>query len=309
MAALTLAFVSVVSASVGPLVLASGPSPFAACTIGGTPDSVNYVNSEVEPSGRVNPTNSNNRIGVYQQDRWNDGGAHGRVAAVTHNGGLTWTHTWAAFSLCSGGTVANGGDFERATDPLGHFSPNGAAYQISVSFNALNPDNAVLVSKSTNGGDTLERRRDAHPESVGLQLQRHKGIDHRRPDELELRIRGAGSLPASGWRAERQRVPLLRLPRRSVLRAHDERRRELGAGAEHVQAKREPVDDRAPNRRPAKRHADRRLQPVPRLGCAAVEPELAGSHALDGQGRDVVGSNPDRQGLRRRHPRPDIRAG
>ena len=35
MAALTLAFVSVVSASVGPLVLASGPSPFAACTIGG----------------------------------------------------------------------------------------------------------------------------------------------------------------------------------------------------------------------------------------------------------------------------------
>ena len=154
MAVFTLAFVGVVSGSVGPLVLASGSSPFAACTIGGTPDSVNYVNSEVEPWVAVNPANSNNRIGVYQQDRWNDGGAHGLVAAVTHNGGLTWTHTWAAFSQCSGGTVANGGDFERATDPWVTFSPNGAAYQISVSFNALNPDNAVLVSKSTNGGDT-----------------------------------------------------------------------------------------------------------------------------------------------------------
>src|SRR5215204_623591 len=154
MAAFALAFVGVVSASVGPVVLASGPSPFATCTIGGTPDSVNYVNSEVEPWVAVNPANSNNRIGVYQQDRWNDGGAHGLVAAVSHDGGATWAHSWAHFSLCSGGTVANGGDFERTTDPWVTFSPNGSAYQIAVSFNQNDFTNAVLVSKSTNGGDT-----------------------------------------------------------------------------------------------------------------------------------------------------------
>jgi hypothetical protein len=151
-AALALGFASVVSASVGPLVLASGPSPFAACAIGGP--GTNYVNAEVEPWVAVNPTNPNNVIGVYQQDRWNNGGAHGLVAAVTHDGGTTWAHTWAHFSFCSGGTVANGGDFDRATDPWVTFSPNGHAYQISLSFNGANAVNAVLVSKSTNGGDT-----------------------------------------------------------------------------------------------------------------------------------------------------------
>ena len=154
MAALALAFVGVVGASVGPLVLASGPSPFAACTIGGVPGSVNYVNAEVEPWVAVNPANSNNRIGVYQQDRWNDGGAHGLVAAVSHDGGATWAHSWAHFSLCSGGTVANGGDFERTSDPWVTFAPNGSAYQIAISFAQNDFTNAVLVSKSTNGGDT-----------------------------------------------------------------------------------------------------------------------------------------------------------
>jgi hypothetical protein len=57
--------------------LVSGPSPFASCTIGlpGT----NYVNAEVEPRVAVNPTNPSNIVGVFQQDRWSTGGAHGLV--------------------------------------------------------------------------------------------------------------------------------------------------------------------------------------------------------------------------------------
>ena len=148
----SVALVTAVSAAVGPLVLTSGVSPFAACTIGGP--GTNYVNAEVEPWVAVNPTNPNNIIGVYQQDRWDNGGAHGNVASVTHDGGTTWSRTWAHFSTCSGGTAANGGGFDRATDPWVTFSPNGHAYQISLSFNASDPINAVLVSKSTNGGDT-----------------------------------------------------------------------------------------------------------------------------------------------------------
>lgn len=50
--------------------------------------------------------------------------------------------------------AANGGDYERASDPWVSFSPNGDAYQISLSFNDSNTTNAVLVSKSENNGRT-----------------------------------------------------------------------------------------------------------------------------------------------------------
>src|SRR5881396_1425007 len=51
------------AATVGPLSLASGPSPFAACTTGldpGSPPGTNFVNAEVEPFVAVNPANSAN---------------------------------------------------------------------------------------------------------------------------------------------------------------------------------------------------------------------------------------------------------
>jgi len=133
-------------------VLASIPSPFASCTVGG-PGTI-YVNSEVEPWVAVNPIDAQNRVAVYQQDRWSNGGAHGLIAAVTHDGGVTWSHTWAHFSTCAGGTVANGGDFDRASDPWVTFAANGDVYQISLSASADLLTSAILVSKSTNGGDT-----------------------------------------------------------------------------------------------------------------------------------------------------------
>src|SRR6266704_471836 len=92
--------------------------------------------------------------GVYQQDRWSNGGAHGLVTATSHNGGQTWMRTWAHFSTCSGGTPANGGDFDRASEPWVTFAPNGDAYQISLSASADLLTSAVLVSKSVDGGDT-----------------------------------------------------------------------------------------------------------------------------------------------------------
>ncbi len=145
--------VSASAFTVAPLVLASGPSPFASCTIGGP--GTNYVNAEVEPWVDVNPTNPKNIVGVFQQDRWSNGGAHGLVAAVTHNGGKTWKQVVIPhISFCSGGTVANGGDFDRASDPWVSFAPNGHVYQISLSASADLLTSAILVSKSTDGGDT-----------------------------------------------------------------------------------------------------------------------------------------------------------
>ncbi len=141
--------------TVAPLKLVSGPSPFAGCTIGGFSTSTNYVNAEVEPWVEVNPTNSNNIIAVWQQDRWSDGGAHGLLTGVSHDGGASWTTTYPHFSQCAGGNASNGGDYERASDPWVTFAPNGDAYQISLSVNFVNSfATAILVSKSTDGGDT-----------------------------------------------------------------------------------------------------------------------------------------------------------
>src|SRR5438552_18184576 len=137
---------------------ANGNSPFVSCDISGflIPGETNYVNTELEPWVAVNPTNPLNIIGVYQQDRYTLGGARGLAAAVTHNGGTTWSSTYPHFSSCAGGTEANGGDFQRASDPWVTFSPNGDAYFISLSLTFIGPASmtgtGVLVSKSTDGG-------------------------------------------------------------------------------------------------------------------------------------------------------------
>src|SRR6184192_816949 len=114
---------------------ANGNSPFASCDISGflIPGETNFVNTELEPWVAVNPTDPSNIIGVYQQDRYTFGGARGLAAAVTHDGGLTWAATYPPFSACAGGTEANGGDYQRASDPWVTFSPDGVAYFISLS--------------------------------------------------------------------------------------------------------------------------------------------------------------------------------
>src|ERR671934_507742 len=150
-AVVALAIAGLALAAAGPVDV-SGLSPFASCTVGGP--GTNFVNSEVEPFVAVNPTNPSNIVGVFQQDRWSNGGAHGLVASTTHDGGSTWSESWAHFSTCSGGTAANGGNYDRASDPWVTFAPNGDVYQISLSASADVTVSAVLVSKSVDGGDT-----------------------------------------------------------------------------------------------------------------------------------------------------------
>ncbi len=129
--------------------LVSGPSPFANCAIGG-PGTI-YVNAEVEPWLAVNPLNPSNLIGVWQQDRWSNGGAHGLVAASSFDGGTTWKQTNLPFSAC-----ANGLGYERASDPWVSIGPDGTAYSVSISFNQSNNNNAVAAAVSKDGGISWE---------------------------------------------------------------------------------------------------------------------------------------------------------
>jgi hypothetical protein len=134
------------AATVDPVV-ASGPSPFASCTIGGP--GTNYVNAEVEPWVAVNPANPSNVIGAWQQDRWSNGGAHGLVAGYSFDGGQTWAQTNLPFSACAGGL-----GYERASDPWVSIGPDGTAYSVSISFNQSNNNNAVAAAVSKDGGKT-----------------------------------------------------------------------------------------------------------------------------------------------------------
>jgi hypothetical protein len=171
----------------GPLVLASQPSPFAGCTVGGP--GTNYPNSEVEPFVAVSPANANNIIGVFQQDRWDNGGAHGIVAAVTHDGGQTWSETWPHFSTCAGGTAANGGDYDRSSDPWVTFAPNGDAYFISLSASA---DLPLCTHKRIGQPDrrhqVAARELGQHPgvDPVGLARQRRQSLRLLRVGDLDL---------------------------------------------------------------------------------------------------------------------------
>lgn len=116
------------------------------------PDQINYASTEVEPQIAVDPTNPNNVIGVFQQDRWSDGGAHGLLAAVSHNGGVTYANNWARFSSCSG----NPTELPRATDPWVSFDAGGRAYQIALPIvdGSFEFGSAVTASYSTDKGDT-----------------------------------------------------------------------------------------------------------------------------------------------------------
>jgi len=141
-----------------PVFRASAMSPFAPGCDGVAATGTLYENAEVEPMVAVNPVNPANIVGVWQQDRWSNGGSHGLLTGYSLDGGRTWARTAATFSRCAGGNAANGGDYDRASDPWVTFAPDGTAYQSSLSFtgqeNQPGSASAVLVSRSTDGGRT-----------------------------------------------------------------------------------------------------------------------------------------------------------
>jgi hypothetical protein len=111
----------------------------------------NYPNSETEPWLAVRPNNPSDVAGMWQQDRWSDGGSHGLVAAVSHNGGASFAYSWPHFSNCAGGTPANHGDFGRSSDPWVSWAPNGDLWSISLSVDRTTTRNAVLAARMAHG--------------------------------------------------------------------------------------------------------------------------------------------------------------
>jgi len=136
--------------------VASHGDPFATCMVIGantvTSIAVNYPDTEPEPWLASHPGNSRILVGSYQQDRWNDGGAKGLVAAYSSNGGNTWKSVPLPFSQCAapyyGGNVLH---YERASDAWNSIGVDGIAYAVSISF-SNDGTNAVGAARSTDGG-------------------------------------------------------------------------------------------------------------------------------------------------------------
>lgn len=173
-----LALIGARGTSAGPFtadntVQVSGNSLIPAACIGdedAPSSSVNVFNSEVEPWVAADPSDPQHLVGAWQQDRWTDGGARGLVTAASVDGGQTWElSAETKSSTCTGGTAANGGDYERASDPWTAISPDGTTYLMSLSVDT-NPGgfgihpNAMLVMRSQDGGltwdDPITLRRD-----------------------------------------------------------------------------------------------------------------------------------------------------
>jgi len=137
---------------------ASAPSPFAAGCEGAASPGTLFPNAEIEPSLAVNPQNTRNLVASWQEDRWSTGGSRGIVVGASSDGGTTWSQHALPFTRCGGGTPANGGDYERASNAWVTTSPSGTAYIAALAFSgiALQPGSvsAVVASRSTDGGAT-----------------------------------------------------------------------------------------------------------------------------------------------------------
>jgi hypothetical protein len=70
---------------------------------------------------------------------------------VTFDGGATWSTHTPPIGRCAGGTAA-GGDYQRATDPWLTFAADGTVFLSALVFDATTPRNAMLASRSTDGG-------------------------------------------------------------------------------------------------------------------------------------------------------------
>lgn len=135
----------------GPLVPVSGGSPFLDCTadqVGNQPG-VLFNGAEVEPWVAVNPTDPDNMVAAWQQDRWSNGSARGIGVAVSHDGGESW-----ATSPLPGLTPCTGGAFIRATDPWLSFAQDGTLFHMALVTDGRIGRSAMVIQKSTDGGST-----------------------------------------------------------------------------------------------------------------------------------------------------------
>lgn len=105
--------------------------------------------TETEPFFAIDPEKPKHLLAVYQEDRFEDGGCRALTSAVSFNGGATWQET-----LLPNLTVADGGPYQRISDPWVAFGSGGRAYFVAIALNETSPEHGVYLSASDDGGLT-----------------------------------------------------------------------------------------------------------------------------------------------------------
>jgi hypothetical protein len=140
-----------------PQVQVSTPTTFPSCSTAGQSGTL-YSGTSLEPSLVVNPTNTSNLIAEWQEGRWSSGGSQALSLGASSDGGMTWTLAYAAFSVCTGGSVNNAGNYQRASNGWLTVSPSGVVYALSLSFSGgallAGSSSGQLLARSTDGGFT-----------------------------------------------------------------------------------------------------------------------------------------------------------
>ncbi len=132
----------------------TGSDTLAGATSGGPDPIQDYIqpDTEIEPSIAVNPTNAKNVVTVYQLSRIADGGDATNGFAASLDGGKTWT-SGALPGLTT--FPGQGGVFERASDAVVAFGPDGTVYANSLVFDWNKNDglrSGIAVNVSKDGG-------------------------------------------------------------------------------------------------------------------------------------------------------------
>jgi len=132
------------------LVEATSGDPTASCTAG--PGGTNFPNTEVEPYVAVNPLNPHQVIGVFQQDRWSNGGAHAG-GVVSSSDGVHFSEGLLPFGVCG---APGGTSYERVSDLWVSYATDGAAYAGGLEFDQTTPRNGVAEATSFDNGRTWQ---------------------------------------------------------------------------------------------------------------------------------------------------------
>jgi hypothetical protein len=134
----------------------TGSDTLTGATSAGSDPIQDYIqpDTEIEPSIAVNPTNPKNVVSVYQLSRIADGGDATNGFATSFDAGKTWT-TGALPGLTT--FPGQGGVFERASDAVVAFGPDGTVYANSLVFDFNKNEglrSGIAVNVSKDGGKT-----------------------------------------------------------------------------------------------------------------------------------------------------------
>ena len=247
------------SAAAEPVTPISGLSPYppgVACNVSPQTGTV-WRNSETEPHMDVDFGRPDEMAAIVHQDRWSNGSAQSTATFYSDDGGETWNLADTPITRCSGGLQDGPESFDRASDPWLTVTPGDVGegddddddddddravfHQMSLMTDRLPPFTGELRSaysmlRSTNGGKTW-----SDPIVVSNRTEFEPGAPFNdkntlTADPINTRfVYGTWQLIKDVLPTDDSAIPLQLFYSDTFFVRSRRQRKELGAGARHLQ--------------------------------------------------------------------------